>query len=306
MNTSKEASVKSNPYDPSSKGLRIDLTNKVNINLSNMLPKLDHQSPTDGIINLSRSSKCLPTLAKSPVARNDEVLDRKTRTYIADGEGTDNASSAKIAGEKQVTTANIDRWKRTFQALKGHDKKKVESAEDSQDEGVRAFYDRSQLSQASVFFDEPRPVEDIFEEIAMKDTHPSWGVINPESTMKMVWDMVNVTLIVIEAIMIPFKIAFSYNAALGWHIFETCVDFYFIFDLRISFSMSSIIIVLSFNTGFYRDGTLIMTRSQIVLDYLTSWFFVDLISTFPYSWLVDGCFFADCDSVSVFIYSGNP
>lgn len=43
-------------------------------------------------------------------------------------------------------------------------------------------------------------------------------------------------------------------------------------------------IVVSFNTGFYKKGYLVLKRKQIVLNYLKTWFLIDLIASFPYSW----------------------
>jgi hypothetical protein len=46
-------------------------------------------------------------------------------------------------------------------------------------------------------------------------------------------------------------------------------------------------ILLNFNTGIYKNGLLIMNRRLIMLDYLTSWFLIDVTSTFPYSLVMD-------------------
>ena len=44
-------------------------------------------------------------------------------------------------------------------------------------------------------------------------------------------------------------------------------------------------IVLAFNTGFYKKGYLVMKRREIVKNYLKTWFVLDILASFPYSWL---------------------
>ena len=44
-------------------------------------------------------------------------------------------------------------------------------------------------------------------------------------------------------------------------------------------------IIVTFNTGFYKKGYLVMKRKDIVKNYLKTWFFIDLVATFPYSWV---------------------
>lgn len=44
-------------------------------------------------------------------------------------------------------------------------------------------------------------------------------------------------------------------------------------------------IVVTFNTGFYRKGYLVMKRKDIIKNYLKTWFILDLLASFPYSWV---------------------
>lgn len=43
-------------------------------------------------------------------------------------------------------------------------------------------------------------------------------------------------------------------------------------------------IVVTFNTGFYKKGYLVMKRKEIIKNYLKTWFILDLLASFPYSW----------------------
>ena len=56
--------------------------------------------------------------------------------------------------------------------------------------------------------------------------------------------------------------------------------------------------MVGFNTGFYREGAIVMTRTEIALDYLKSWLLLDLLASFPYSWVLDGCVGDGCNQVA--------
>jgi hypothetical protein len=43
--------------------------------------------------------------------------------------------------------------------------------------------------------------------------------------------------------------------------------------------------VINFNTGFYRKGVVVMKRRDIIFNYLKTWFWLDLIASFPYNWV---------------------
>jgi hypothetical protein len=62
-------------------------------------------------------------------------------------------------------------------------------------------------------------------------------------------------------------------------------DFLFYLDIVIDV-MFIIDIFLNFNTGFYLKGQLVMKREAIIKDYLAMWFWVDLVSSTPYTWLL--------------------
>jgi len=45
-------------------------------------------------------------------------------------------------------------------------------------------------------------------------------------------------------------------------------------------------IFINFNTGYYDKGLLVMERKRIAINYLKGWFWIDLIASFPYSWVI--------------------
>ncbi len=46
-------------------------------------------------------------------------------------------------------------------------------------------------------------------------------------------------------------------------------------------------IILTFNTGIYKKGNLIINRKRIIIEYLKLWFWLDLTASFPYSTFFD-------------------
>ena len=58
---------------------------------------------------------------------------------------------------------------------------------------------------------------------------------------------------------------------------ETVIDISFILD-----------IFVAFNTGFYKKGYLVMKRKEIIKNYIKTWFALDFLASFPYSWVFQG------------------
>jgi hypothetical protein len=59
-------------------------------------------------------------------------------------------------------------------------------------------------------------------------------------------------------------------------LFEYFIDIFFIVD-----------VLVNLYTGYYKKGTLIMKRRHIMCRYLKTWFIVDFIASFPYTWVID-------------------
>jgi len=59
-------------------------------------------------------------------------------------------------------------------------------------------------------------------------------------------------------------------------------------------------IVFAFNTGYYKNGVLILNRKLIIIDYVKQWFLMDLISTFPYSLVIELAMHSENDSENVY------
>jgi hypothetical protein len=66
----------------------------------------------------------------------------------------------------------------------------------------------------------------------------------------------------------------------GMFYWETLIDCFFLTD-----------ILINFNTGFYKKGYLVMKRREIISNYFKTWFFMDLLASFPYSEMFSAPYF---------------
>lgn len=107
-------------------------------------------------------------------------------------------------------------------------------------------------------------------------------IFTAESLWRIAWDALILIFLVIQSFYIPFLIGF-YVPIQGWLMY---------LDLIISIGFMLDILV-SFNTAFYIRGNLVLNRREIAKRYIKSWFFIDLIASFPYEWAYRGSVLQD-------------
>ena len=117
--------------------------------------------------------------------------------------------------------------------------------------------------------------DDIIEKSKKQEVKKSFLAIYPDSVGRAVWDIALFVCIVYQSIMLPMRISFEMATADWLFYLEVCIDIMFMMD-----------IVLNFNTGFYNKGQLIMSRSRIIREYVSWWFWIDLVSSLPYTWIL--------------------
>lgn len=100
-------------------------------------------------------------------------------------------------------------------------------------------------------------------------------VIFPDSNFRTCWDLLSFIFTIYQSITIPFRISFEQEPTGGFYYYETFIDSFFLAE-----------IFVTLNTGFYRQGELKMERKLIIRNYVTTWFFMDLFASFPYSWVI--------------------
>ncbi len=183
------------------------------------------------------STKSIPlreenTILSRPRHFSDDPWQQRLGGYGHEGEGSDITTVQKIAAKRQITTANMDRWKRTFQAVRAM----VRSDADNKHEEDET-YDQTLHSQVTSVGQDEWDEEDYFEEISRREFAKSWGVVSPDSFFKAGWDMVGMIFVVIQALYVPFKLAFVINVSSLWSAFEVVMDVFFMLDISITISL---------------------------------------------------------------------
>ena len=121
-------------------------------------------------------------------------------------------------------------------------------------------------NQDEIEEEEIRKLDEIFEV-----DKPSPGIIHPDNLIKAFWDIIGLVFVLYQSIFAPYRICFNDMANGGIAVFEMIQDFFFMID-----------ILASFNTGIYKNGSIVMQRKEITMTYLKSWFCIDFVASFPY------------------------
>lgn len=134
-------------------------------------------------------------------------------------------------------------------------------------------------SQPTVEFDE----EDDVEELA--DTKPpSWlarYIIFPGWTSKLVWDLVVMMIVLMDAFVLPFQLSFKRDYG------EDTFDDVWFWVTTLCFTAD---ILVTFDTGLTvagDDQEVITDHGVIARAYMRGWFSLDFLSTMPWSRIVD-------------------
>ena len=113
------------------------------------------------------------------------------------------------------------------------------------------------------------------------------GVILPTNKVKQWWDLLIIVLLLYTAIYIPIKVSFIEESYTAVFVFELLVDILFLTD-----------VVLTFFTAFYKKNELIIDKTEIMKNYMSGWFLIDLTTSIP-TQLIESAF-ANSES-----FSGN-
>ncbi|CAD8122719.1 unnamed protein product [Paramecium sonneborni] len=100
------------------------------------------------------------------------------------------------------------------------------------------------------------------------------NVLEPDSQFYIYWQVLNSILVVIFFFQIPFMLAYQplIDERLAYHF-----KFHAELSLYIGISIFVLDIIGSFNIAFYKQGQLINGRKQIAINYLKTYFLLDLI-----------------------------
>jgi hyperpolarization activated cyclic nucleotide-gated potassium channel 1 len=103
-----------------------------------------------------------------------------------------------------------------------------------------------------------------------------WYIIRPTSPFKCLWNGIMFLLLIYTATLMPYRIAFEEQIFFdGFTIFEITMDFLFFID-----------VILNLFSSFPKANGDIETRlSKIAIPYLRTWFIMDLLGSFPFSFV---------------------
>ena len=102
-------------------------------------------------------------------------------------------------------------------------------------------------------------------------------VLRPNSQFRTRWDMLVGLLVMVSVVHVPLIVAFEEELIdAGVPIVSMTV-----FDLSID-SIFMLHIFFQFRTGVVKDGLLHTDQRTIALEYIKTWFAVDLLASFPF------------------------
>lgn len=100
-------------------------------------------------------------------------------------------------------------------------------------------------------------------------------VMSPDSAFRGAWDISLFIFIIYQSISLPMRVAFEMESTdFSFHL-EIIIDVMFISD-----------IFINFNTGYYVKNVIIMKRALIAKNYIVLWFWLDLVSSIPFTWIL--------------------
>jgi hypothetical protein len=101
-------------------------------------------------------------------------------------------------------------------------------------------------------------------------------------------------IIIYEMVIIPFRMAFTSDNSETFTWIDFGFDAFFMLDIILSFNTS--IYLRGFSIFFYFWGNLIFNRKLIAKQYIKFWFWIDVISSFPYEMVTEGDVFSLWDN----------
>jgi len=97
-----------------------------------------------------------------------------------------------------------------------------------------------------------------------------WYILMPDDKLKIFWNMVVLFLLSYTATIVP------YRTASFWFVFDVCVDVLFLIDLFVNM----------FSAVEKGDNKYETRICYILLHYMRTWFFLDLIAVIPFQYFI--------------------
>lgn len=114
--------------------------------------------------------------------------------------------------------------------------------------------------------------------LTLSDPNPPF-IFPPDGRIMSAWSFFMIIITLYQVLTIPYFLAFEGSES----EFSVSADF-------ACFLFFCVDMVVSFNVGFYVRGELVTERRKIASRYAKSWLVPDILSTFPYQWLLQSPF----------------
>lgn len=101
-------------------------------------------------------------------------------------------------------------------------------------------------------------------------------LLHPECNFCSYWDLLSMVLILYSCLTIPYRLAFSAHAKGMWKLVDRGVDLTFMVD-----------ICITFRTAIKPSDVLITSPLAVAKDYLSGWFILDFMSSFPFDLVLE-------------------
>src|SRR3990167_5178322 len=102
-----------------------------------------------------------------------------------------------------------------------------------------------------------------------------WYQPHHEGTFKSVWETIKFVLLVYLLVYLPFRVAFVDEVDIIWYSIDKIIDIFFLGDL-----------CLNFVTPILINYEFVFDTKTITKEYLTGWFFLDLLGLIPFEELL--------------------
>jgi hypothetical protein len=111
----------------------------------------------------------------------------------------------------------------------------------------------------------------------INDRPNSGNLPRKQDELKALWDIFIILVLIFSSLMIPYRVAFVDADTKGWKTVNWFVDICFFID-----------IIIIFNTAFYDENfQIVECRKEIAIQYLKSWFLIDIISILPVEYMLN-------------------
>jgi hypothetical protein len=102
-------------------------------------------------------------------------------------------------------------------------------------------------------------------------------LIDPQNSLKLWWDMIITIVLLYSCIMTPAQVALIEEMDHATNLTNLVIDCLFLLDM-----------IIIFNTAIIDDElNIISDRSIIAKEYLSAWFWIDLVAILPFDLLFE-------------------